>query len=187
MRQLACLLFIACAACSNKDTTTGQPSTQDAKSACHAYANDLAQCYASINQPIAVNPSYCDTLDGGALENATFVCAAAHPSALCSQVKSAYDAGTFNPKDPDVVALSECLAEKTTVSPCSDAVHAIYQQCGIVYAFGPACNPLTAAYAQCYVKYPGDFCGQFDGGIPSKAYSDCVQAASTVDAGPDAH
>jgi hypothetical protein len=184
MRNITLFLFVGLAACSNNDNT--QPTTQDAKAACKQYASELKQCFDSIHQPVTVNPSYCDTLDGGAAENASFVCAAAHPNALCSQVKATYDAGTFNPKDPEVVAFNECLAEKSTVSPCSDAVHAIFQQCGVVYFF-TSCNPQQAAYAQCYVKYPADLCTQFDAGAPSKAYRDCLQAAATVDAGADAH
>ena len=100
------------------------------------------------------DPSLLDERTRGQIE-----CALASRNAYCNSLVAGLtrDAGAIDVRDPEIVKLNQCNAEKTTTGECRLAVQKL-GECGGTAYFRPECSGRDAALAKCVLDNPTGAC-----------------------------
>jgi len=161
-------------------------------SQCEEFLSYTKSCYERAGIPVQVNSAACsDPVAMTPQIQAQIDCAMMHKDAWCRLIESSNpdDGVTIDPRDPEVLALNACVAEKVTKSPCKEAIH-VLAECGTTIGFLPECVESAPAIAQCILDHPESACAGLggtapDGGDGGMAYQQCVQEAYLADAGAE--
>lgn len=189
LRSACCLLVVVpitvAAGCG--DDAEGQPSQ------CEAFLQFTKSCYESAGMPVQVNSAACsDTSLMTPVIQAQIDCGMKYKDTWCELIQTSVnpDGGTLDPRDPEILALNACIAERTTASPCKEAIH-VLAACGTYLGFVPECIESAPAIAQCILDHPESACAALGGtsaeagATAGQAYQQCVQDAYSADAGAD--
>lgn len=155
--------------------TTGNAGA-DITARCLDFLKKEKGCFDAAGTKVTLNPEACNDVPADlATTIAMYDCAEQFPVGLCHSI--APPGGGPSGADPDARAYDGCRAEKRTVAPCKDAIHAL-TACGGVTTFSPACSAQEQITARCVLAHPSEACAALGGSTakPSTAFVQCVQA-----------
>jgi hypothetical protein len=138
-------------------------TSADPVAQCNEFFTLTQDCYRQAGEEFRGNSAACG--DPTALDERTrgqIECALASRNAYCTALVAGLtrDAGGIDPRDPELLKLNQCNAEKTTTGDCRLAVQKL-GECGGTAYFRPDCAGRDAALAKCVLDNPTGACALY--------------------------
>lgn len=150
-------------ACSSGGSGGSGSGSADPVTQCNEFFALTQDCYAKAGQEFKASSAACS--DPSLLDERTrgqIECALASRNAYCSSLVAGLtrDAGGLDIRDPELLKLNQCNAEKTTTGDCRLAVQKL-GECGGTSYFRPECSGRDAALAKCVLDNPTGACAMY--------------------------